>query len=127
MAAPFNLPDTMDVWNHEMTFQKATGVACRQVPRWGWLPSGSNFTSNSYKPGWTHWVDFEVGTEAIANFDTVGTLLGVHWPDDGDIIEVYAEVYIIRLLVAWVEVRYSNTPNVYLRAYGMQQGPVNPL
>lgn len=117
MSAPFDLPDRMTVWNPTDDTILYENLACRQVPMlFGphqWYTSGTN--SQVSAP--THWVDYNVGPVLLDGASRAAAFITALDLDDGVIIEFDFGGPIMRLRVIWHEIRFSNTPNEYMRAY----------
>lgn len=112
MAAPFDLPDRASLFLDGHTEPYATDVPCRQVPTYA-RGGGTRYESDVAL--YTHWVDFEVDVpirdEANISFPTQDL------DEAGDRIEIVTETSLLSLTVLWVEDRFSNTEDCYLRAY----------
>jgi len=115
MTAPFELPDTADLYDSVYaTTPYETGVPCRQVPC---VLSGtirSDF--NSGFKGFTHWVDFPPDTFIYDVSETTNAWLQGVQAANPMIILMLGDVE-LRLAVLWVEDRFTNTPKDYIRAW----------
>lgn len=114
MAAPFPLPDRMKIIR---PFGGVTVVAadvpCRWVPS---LFRGESVGDSSVETRWTGGVDCESDIDVRDGCQRTG---GSSYPTftDGDQVELVLAGLTWVFVVTWVEVRYSNTPGEYKRAY----------
>lgn len=117
MAAPFPLPDTVQIFDPTYTTLKFGDVPARVVPI---NPTPENIY-NVGEPGHlkyiTHWVDFDSVEPVNDGQDFVGLYHYTAGSEDGDVIEFTTGSWLITLRVAWVQLRYTGTERFYYRAY----------
>lgn len=114
MAAPFELPDLMDLYRpFGASSPIDTGIPCRIVPneRYG----RGEAVGTTYLT-WSHWVDLESNYDIR---DGCSRAAGTNYITyaDGDQVEATLEGKTWRFVVVWVEKRYTNTDRNYTRAY----------
>lgn len=117
MAAPFDLPDTCDIYLAFGTDPPiAEDVPCRQVPRFQQMMT-PHLYETEVRLGITHWVDFEDDVYLIDYstqlLDGMAITASTNQPS---LVFTLADTYLV-LDVVWVEDRWSNTPKSHQRAY----------
>jgi len=115
MTAPFTLPDLMTIWDISAGSPIAFDIPCRQVPKFMWpqYAFSGGIIQSHYQL--SHWIDFDF------NADVVDAAEHVEKSQFNLIASRYAIIIIggvaLKLDIAWVEDRFSNTDDYYCRAY----------
>lgn len=115
MSAPFALPDLMEIRTYPGYTLLESDVPCRQVPQF--MKPNFAFSAGTDRPVYsiTHRVDFDY-TESVLDNSVQAQDSEYHLDATRVLIITYGGVT-LELLVAWVEDRYTNTPEYYCRAY----------
>lgn len=115
MAAPFDLPDTCDLYRpYGAAVPYATNVPCRIVPNLARAELAGEPGTLSLR--WTHWADYESTVDVR---DATTRAAGTNYPAyaDGDQVKAVLEGRTVSFVVVFVEFRFTNTPINYKRAY----------
>lgn len=112
MAIP-PMPDSCTIKRPFGGSTVAAGVACRLIPRF-WSGRGGNIGNNYTR--WTHVLDVPAATNVR---DGCARTLGLNVVTyaDGDEVEIQVGSSTYRMVVVWVEHRYTNTASHHKRIY----------
>jgi len=117
MAAPFELPDLVDIYDDTGLTLKWGEVPARVVPCMEKFFSVWNSGTNTQVTYISHWVDMD---EPGPIEDAALRIAAVHYAweyDLGDIIILPFGGWILTLRVQWYERRYTNTDKWYTRLW----------
>ena len=117
MTAPFELPDTVEMWNAAETELLHENIPARVVPCMQHFFQVWGSGTNTQVVFWSHWVD----VDDFGNvWDGVERIAACHYAleyDFGPIIILNWGGWLLKLRVQYVELRYTSTDRYYLRLW----------